>query len=184
MAKEKFECVTPEGRTSFMNVFTRKTWEDNDEGDYQVTVLFDKQEDLMGVKEIVDQALADEFGSNVPSTLEMPWKKGEDCLDKEGNVRDGYEGKVVIRAKSKYQPIILGPDAQQLTDLDKDTFESGDYGRIKVQAKVWEYAGKRGISLYLKVIQKTKTGEKFGGKVDLSEFGPVSDTSMPAEDLF
>ena len=101
--KEKFEVVTPTGRTSFMDVFSPKIWEGETEGDYQVTMLFDNQSDLAGIKDIVDKELAAEFGDNVPSSIEMPWKRGEDATDKEGNVRDGYEGKIIIRTKSKYQ---------------------------------------------------------------------------------
>lgn len=184
--KEKYFAVTPEGRTSFMNVFEKKIWEGETEGDYQVTMLFDNQSDLKTVQTAVNSALADEFGDNVPKSIEMPWKRGEDCTDKEGNIRDGYEGKIVVRTKSKFKPVILWPDTKAMTDLDSEEFQSGDYGKVKVEAKVWEYAGKRGVSLYLKVIQKTRTGERFGGDVDVSEFTPIAGSSGSAAsgDLF
>jgi len=189
MTQEKFYAVTPEIRTSFMDVFSPKVWEGETEGEYQCTLLFNKQADVATVQKAVSDALKDEFGDNVPKGIEMPWKKGdnvpkgiempwkkgEEVPDKEGNVRDGYAGKIVVKTKSKFKPIILWPDTTQMTDLDSDEFQSGDYARVKVEAKVWTFAGKKGVSCYLKVIQKTRTGERFGGDVDVSDFSPVAE---------
>jgi len=175
MTQEKFYAVTPEIRTSFMDVFAPKVWEGETEGEYQCTLLFNKQSDVATVQKAVSDALKDEFGDNVPKGIEMPWKRGEEVTDKEGNVRDGYAGKIVVKTKSKFKPIILWPDTTQMTDLDSDEFQSGDYARVKVEAKVWTFAGKKGVSCYLKVIQKTRTGERFGGDVDVSDFSPVAE---------
>jgi hypothetical protein len=176
MAQKKFYTTTPIGRTSFMDIFTPKVWEGDTQEDYQATMLFDSSEDVRDIKKTVNDCLAAEFGDNIPN-MDMPWKKGEDLPDSEGNIRDGYKNKIAVRGKSKFKPIILDMNAEPMTDLDQDEFQSGDYARAKLEARVWTYAGKRGISLYLKVIQKIRTGERFGGGAeDLSDFTPVTNS--------
>ncbi len=183
--QEKFSVVTGKARTSFLNAFAPKIWEGETEGDYQCTFLFDTADDVKPIQEIVNKALAAEFGDNVPP-MDMPWTKGDDSTDDDGNIRDGYEGKIVVRSKSKFKPTILDMKAEQMTDLDQDEFQSGDYARAKLETYIWTYAGKRGITLHLKVIQKLETGERFGGgSEDLSAFAPVTGGgSSAAGDLF
>ena len=174
MSKEKFVVVSGKCRCSFLSVFQPKVWDEGTEGKYEGTFIFDSQDDIKDIVSTVKAAIKAEHGDNVPD-MPMPWKKGDDCVDKEGKVRDGYEGKIVIRASSKFQPVIIDQNVKVIEDLDSDKLQSGDYVKVKLEAYCWEYAGKKGVTLYLKAIQLVEVGERFGGGAnDTSGFDVVA----------
>lgn len=173
---------TPVGRTSFMSIFEQKVWPGEDEGEYQVTMIFDKESDLKEIAKACKEAVEDEFGKG--TKVELPWKSGNECTNADGEVYEGYEDKFVLRTKSKFKPIIIDQKKQPIDSSESDRFQSGDYAIVQVQCTPWTYANKKGVSCYLQAIQLVKQGERFGsGGADLSTFGELEEDTASG-DLF
>ena len=90
-------------------------------------------------------------------------KSGDEKLDAEGNVRPEYAGKKFAIAKAKHTDPPKIVDLELNPILDKSEIYGGCEMRAAVSAYAWEFAGKKGVSLYLGNAQKTGAGEAFGG---------------------
>ncbi len=176
-------CMTAQFRCSYMDIFEPKVWEEGEDGEYQVTMLFDDKKDAEGIRAAIKKELAEEFGDKVPANITMPFKDGNDVVDNDGNVREGYADKIVLKATSKYKPVIIDQKRKAIDSADADRFQSGDYALAQVLCRTWEFAGKQGVKVYLKAIQLVKQGERFGGGgTDLSAFGDLPTDN--SDDLF
>jgi hypothetical protein len=171
--------LTPEFRVSYEHVWKAQALKPTDKPKYSVTMLFPKDTDLAGIKEVIRQAKIAEFGPDKedwPEGLASPVSDGNKHVDKDtGEIKPGYKDTWVIKATSNedQKPAVFGEDGQEMIDSKK--FYSGCYARAQVLCRVWEYMGKQGIHFILDGVQKTKDGDPFGGKKDLSKvFTPVN----------
>lgn len=171
---ERKKVVTPEFRASYMHVFEAQEY--NGEKVFSVVALFDKKTDLSPLKKAANAAIEEEYGadkSKWPRNLKSPFRDG----DKEREGTDGYEGKIFITFKSKQRPNIVDRKLQDI--IDADDFQSGDYGRAEVVAAAYDNQGNKGVSFWLWSIQKTRDGDRFGGRQHPAQSGAFGD---PLED--
>lgn len=154
------KIVTPPGVGAFVWVHTPDTYMAEDgEGKYKTTLVFDAGDPAIVAfeKELrrLAQVAAKEAEVKLGPNFNMPVVPGEEYKDKDGNVRDGFAGKMVVRLASKYAPGLFNNNKQPIADGVK--IMSGDLFRCSAQ--VYPYKGSRkigldgGISLRLKSVQ-------------------------------
>lgn len=145
--------VTPKFRAAFANVF-----EPNKEsGNYEITMLFEKDADLKPLMELLKATAKEKWGDNTKG-VELPIHKGE---EKDSEKYPDFQGKIYAKAKSKFAPGIVSQTKQPI--FDQSEFYSGCYARASISAYAWEFKGKKGVGLNLNNIQKLADGPKFGG---------------------
>lgn len=129
---------------------------------YSVTMLWDKGTDLSKLKAACEAAITKKWGADRPANIAMPMKDGDEKLDKDGKPRPEYAGKkfAIAKAKAVDPPKVVDTDLNPI--LDKTEVYGGCKLRAAVSAYAWEFAGKRGVSLYLGNVQKVGDGESFG----------------------
>ena len=90
--------------------------------------------------------------------------KGEEKLDKNGKVYDGFGGKLYISASNKNQPNLYGGDAQLLppTAPLNQLFAGGNYCSGVISFWLQDNSFGRGIRANLDGVQFVSEGEHFG----------------------
>ncbi len=181
--------VTQMARLSFPALFTPKAFDDKpgEKKEYSAHLIFDSMEDLQkpwdgkktktpSLTKAIFYAKTDQFGekSKWPNFPYPNVLKGDEYKDKDGKVRNGYEGKVFVKVKSgeKFPPKIVLANGAPATEQDV-------YGGCYVQAQILVrpyVAPNKGVSLRLLGIRKVKDGEKFGAGQDLFEYDEVEES--------
>ncbi len=178
--------ITPAFRVAFPNVFKPKVWEKTNTSEYAITMIFDKEADLKPLKDAL-MALAKEkwpkrdFKTN---PLQLPIKKGEDILNKDGEPYDMFIGKTVITAKSKKRrPEVI--DALKNPILEEADLYAGCYARASILPYAYTMQG-GGIGFGLQNIQKLREGEPFmnikSAHDDFEAISVSEDSSAPVEE--
>lgn len=179
--KQRHMIVTPVARISFPNVFTARSYQDSPDQkkSFQVDLLFDSKDVLkepykgkklqtVSVIKAIANAKRDQWGSDKNSwpKFEHPTiKKGDERTNSEGEVYDGYKGKLVISARcgEKFPPKIIGLDGSPLSEQD---FYGGCFARAQLVARPYIFGKNNGVRMVLYQLQKTDDGEKFGSSED------------------
>jgi hypothetical protein len=172
--RELCRVLTPEFRVSYPHVFKPQAPKPTDKLKYSVTMLFPKNADLSGIKEIIKQAKIASFGGkeNWPDDLQSPVTDGDNPKHAD---KEGYKGHWVIKASSNedQKPGVVNQNVEPI--LDKNDFYPGCYARAHVLATCWEYMGKQGVMFILDHVQKLRDGKPFGGKKPADQvFTPVN----------
>lgn len=180
--------VTQVCRLSFPALFTPKAFQDkpNEPKTFSAHLIFDSMEALKepwtgkktstpSLLKAIRNAKEDQWGSkeNWPDFAYPNILKGDEERNKDGETRDGYEGKVYVKVKSgeKFPPKIVLGNGAPATEQDV-------YGGCFVQAQILvrPYLSPRpGVSLRLLQIRKVKDGDKFGSGADLFDYDEVSE---------
>ena len=181
--------VTQVARLSFPNLFTPKGFQDkpNEAKSFSAHLIFDSLEDLKkpyngkktqtpSLLKAIANAKTDQWGDKerwprfaYPNVL-----KGDDERNKDGEIRNGYEGKVYVKVKSgeKFPPRIVLANGSPAAEADV-------YGGCYVQAQILVrpyVTPNAGVSLRLLGIMKVKDGEKFGAGADLFEYEEIDES--------
>ena len=90
--------------------------------------------------------------------------QGEEKLDKQGNIYDGFSGKVWISANNADKPVLYGTDAQELppTANANQLFVGGNW--VSAVVRFWPQDNRHGraIRAQLEGVQFLEQGEHFG----------------------
>lgn len=159
------KVTTPVGRCSFVKLLEPGQ---NDNGDdvYEVTFIFDPEENFEPMKRIMMQAVEEKWGKNPPRSFKSPFRRGEWQTEDYPQGYDldkypDYEGKIIVACRSyKQQPGMV--DAQLNPILDPKEIYSGMWGRATVTAYAYDNKGGKGVSFGLQNFQKVKDGEPLG----------------------
>lgn len=173
---EDKKVMTPKFRVSFPNVFTAKSFE-NQEAKFSLTMLFEKTTDLAGLKKAAFNAATEKWGPKEkwPKGLRMPFRDGNEKSD-----LMGYENTIFVSASSKQRPGVVDQKRAPIAETD-GTFYPGCYARATLIAFAYDKAGNRGVSFSLQNVQKLADGEAFSGKKKAEEeFDSVEDESDDA----
>lgn len=167
------KLVTPKFRVAFPTVNEPKAMnqDPNAKKFYSIVMLFDLAEIAKDPDEqakwdaltaAVDKAAADKWGK-APAVLKKPFKKGDEQRNKEsGEIYQGFEGMVVLNAKSETQPGLVDHDRTPI--MNAADFYGGCYAIATLNCYAWQHpqSGK-GVSFGLQNIMKRGDGETFGG---------------------
>lgn len=130
---------------------------------YSVSIIIPKS-DKQTVKKINEaiekelQANKDKFGGKLPSNLRKPLRDGD--VDREDD--EAYANSYFINANSKIKPGIVDADLDPI--VDPSEFYSGCYGRVSLNAFVYNVNGNKGATFGLNHVMKTADGEPLGGR--------------------
>ena len=178
--EERHMVITPVGRVSFPQVFTARSFEDNPEAEkcFQVDLIFDDKEEFkkeykgkkkqtISMARAVINAKQDQWGdkSKWPRFNYPCFKDGNERVDQDQNVLQGYADKYFITARSKEQfpPKVIDAHGKELTEQE---FYGGCYARAQLIARPYAFGKNFGIRFILLQIMKTDEGERFGGVAD------------------
>lgn len=163
------KVITPEFRVSFPNVFEARAAFPGQKAKFSITMLFPKNSDFKGMKDLLKAAAIEEWGDKIPANLKLPFRDGD--VEKAGI--EGYAGMIFIAAASLQRPGVV--DAQKQPIIEPSEFYAGCYARASLNAFTWSNMGKHGVSFGLMNLQKLRDGEPFSGKVAAEdEFDAVS----------
>lgn len=181
--------VTQVCRLSFPALFTPKSFQDkpNEAKQFSAHLIFDSMDELKkpwegkktqtpSLLKAIRYAKEDQWGADKNRWPTMPYPnilQGDEERNKDGEVRQGYEGKVFVKVKSgeKFPPKIVLANGAPATEADV-------YGGCYVQAQILVrpyVSPNNGISLRLLGVRKVKDGDKFGAGADLFEYDDVTE---------
>lgn len=176
-------------RFSYAHVFVPTSMEPDDpKKKYSVQLLIPKKDKVLveQLKKAINAAKeigkADKWKGQLPANLRNPLRDG----DKEHPDEEAYKGMYFINATSVAKPGIIDKDRNPLTS--EDDFYSGCYGRFSINFFPYDAKGNRGVGCGLNHLQKTKDGERLGGRASVDEDfnddweDPESDSSSEEDD--
>lgn len=175
------KVLTPKFRVSFPEVFEAKAFDENSKPKYSVTMLFEEGADLSEIEAIIEEAIVEKFGKNVPKNLIRP------IMDQGEKEYDGYEaGSMFARASSNSRPGVV--DGAKVRITDPEQLYAGCYARATVTAYAYGGAGskfKPGVALGLGNVQKLAEGEPLGGRTSPEEdFDAVEGAATIEDNMF
>lgn len=148
--------LTPEFRVSFPHVLEK---DKNDK--YGLAMIFDKATvDFENLLEAVEAKIEEKWGAKRPKQLLLP------VLDGDASDRDEYQGKRYINGKcGKYRPGLIDVNKNPIEDPEE--FYPGCWARATITLYAWDNpeVGKKGISVNVKNIMKTRDDEPLIGRV-------------------
>lgn len=163
-------------RISFPDLFKPgKPMNEGDAAKYGCQSIIDKgSEAETAAKAAMMQTAQETFGPNWKAIVQAMEKtkkclrNGDDNLDKEGNIREGYAGKMYLVARNKAKPALVGrknPDGtfQYLTEEDGKPY-GGCFANVKVDIKAMKAKEKIPNQIYasLLAVQFVRDGDAFG----------------------
>ncbi len=192
--RDRHNVITPVGRLSFPNLFEANLFPGDTKGtpNFRATFLFDPaqvKEPYVGKKvqtPAIVQALLnvkkDQWGEDKKKWPEFTHKTIRDGNtrrvdnDPEGEIFEGYEGKVFITAKTgeDYPPKILDQYGNVITN--PEVIYGGCFVRALLQARPYHTGTNIGVRFTLCQVMKVADGDRFGGFG-----GDVFDTAEQAE---
>lgn len=161
--KEKVKAVvTPMFRCSFVDIVEKNTMSDK----YKITMMFDKDTDIMEIKKMAKAARMAKWPNALPKGFQNPFKI-VDNMD-EDEKYDGYEpGMIVLSAISASRPGVVNKKKQQIDveELDSHLY-SGCYARASITAFPYDTKGNKGVSFGVNAIMVVKDGDPLGSKMN------------------
>lgn len=198
-------------RLAFLHVFTKRPGMARDDGTtgpakFEVTAILEPDgENAKRVKAAIqevakekwgDKQVIGEDGTKVPAYKQVladldedrsGLRRGNKKRTPNGDIYDGFEGKLYITARSEKRPGVYNRDRSALTEEDGVIY-SGAYGTVHID--IWALK-KRGVKpcivADLSGLQFTRDGDAFGGGAapakaddfdDLSEGGGADSSSL------
>lgn len=157
--QDENKILTPKGRVMFPNLFSKYVSEGDEEedGKYMVTLMFDENTDLSVLEEAVEEALDGMFKKR-PKGWKNPIRDAENEEEEEKVAKyPCFEGMRFISASTMFKPGVI--DLQKNELFDEDDVYQGCYGRMSVVPYAWSFKGKSGVSFGLRNFQKLDDGE-------------------------
>lgn len=177
MAKPSCRVTTPTFTASFPHVFKAQSAPGFDPR-FSVNMVFDEGEDLSKIEAAIEAAIekgiADpkKFNGKRPANLELPLRDGAEQVDKDGNPRPEFAGKIfaVAAAKEDSPPAVIDKEYNAILDTKEI------YGGVRLKAAVvaypWKFGKRYGVSLHLDKVQKQADGQAFTvSATDEEDFG-------------
>lgn len=180
------QIVTPEFRFLFPNLWEAKPFMKNGKPAgspvFGTSMLFVPAVIAPLKAKVIEVALAKWPGRNLgaevaANTFKLPFHVGDKLAEKAAaKGKDGafYKGTIVIKATSKFQPQVLGPDKNEL--LDKSKPKSGDYGYAEINFVAYDgvSGGSDGVTGYLNFVMVSRPGDRIAGRDAKSAFAGIS----------
>lgn len=183
-------------RGTFLHLFVAQpAMEEGADPKFNGSFIVEKNSDAAkAVRAAMEAVAIEKWGANGVKILDgfesskKCLRDGDKNLDKEGNVRNGFEGKAVVVAGSKNRPGLFDNKKDPATDkaralaTDDGTIYGGCYVNLNIDVYAMDKPKIKGVFAELRGVQFHAHGERLGGNAPSSadEFD-VSDE--PADDL-
>lgn len=173
--------TTGEVRLSFVNLLEPRTNKDGSQS-YGATLMVPKgdQATIDAFKEAAKTAIANQkdkkWGGVVPKKIANAFKDADTAEKENGEIyaesNPEFAGHYIVAVKSNKPIDVVNASMRPATD---EEVYSGVYARAAVNAYLYEYQGRKGISYGLNAVQIIRDGEPFGGGTVKAEnvFGAV-----------
>jgi hypothetical protein len=183
--------VTPKFRMLFPNLFearaVQRNGKDTGEAKYSLAMLFDASEQADGIKQmkhLAAKVAKERWPNRDLGELTFPFKDGakeKQKAESKNKNGDFYEGMVVLKAASKFQPGVVGPNKQEI--MDTKQIYSGCYGYAEINFVAYDGVGANpdGVTAYLNFVMKAKDGDKLVGRSAADAFAGI-EGSVSSED--
>lgn len=171
--------VTPEFVMAFPNLFEAKPFMRNGkpkgEPVFGMTMLF-AAADVQVLKDKAAEVARARWPGRAFGELKFPFKDGNaEAAKAKANKKDGsfYEGKVVVKTSSKFQPQVVDENKNPI--LDKSKIYSGVYGFAELNFVAYDGVdgGKDGVKAYVNFVMKSRDGKRIAGKDAASVFAGI-----------
>lgn len=162
------KCLIGEARMNWPRVFEPESF-NGGEPKYSVVLTFPKDNDELydkiqqAIDECAEKAKTTMFSGKLPKNFQLPEiKDGDEDFDNEG-----YPGRWVLKASSKYKPEVVkrmkvAGKGQFVEISDPEEFYAGCFGYASVTFRAYALDVNKGISCQLDSLLKTRDGERFG----------------------
>lgn len=164
--EKKIVCMTPVGRLSFPYLAKPDEGRQYSDGKYKTDLIIPKEIWERDGKTLVEEVLnlARKKFDDPKLKLKDFKHPFKDCdADKDFLAKNPFaKGCIMLRAKSGYAPIVVGPTKDKFDSEEIAKIKGGDYGRLIVTVFHYSQQG-GGISLALNIVQFAKEGEALGG---------------------
>lgn len=176
------KVYTPVFRASFVNIFTPRLNKLSGKEEYSVKMIFPKDADFTDMKDIVQEAIREKWGTNPPKNLKLPFKDGN-AGDTERYPED--KDKIICTAKTMIAPPgVVNRQCQPIMD-PKEVY-SGCYMIATVTAYAYDNIAK-GVAFGLQNLMKYEDGEPLVSRAsaedDFASFAGASGTSENTENI-
>ena len=177
MAKAKLsKIITPRFRLSYPHLFQKTEEKAGFKAQYEITMLFEKDEDISALRIPATKAADAMFGPKSkkprPKGFKWPFKDGDKVQDQEA-----YAGMTYVKATSRNKPQVMGMDKALISEEDNESGErikAGDYCVASLVVSAYDKGGGKGVAFYLNNIMKVKDGEAFSSRSSAEDdFGGV-----------
>lgn len=180
MAK-KYLFTTPAGIAAYAYFHKPDTGKQFSDNKYKVDLILPGDADLSKLEELALAAFKEAMPGKPTDNLQFSWKSGD------GHKNEEFHGKIILKAKSKFQPQIVDGKRKPLPPKVKAM--SGDEVRLVVQLYPYESTEKvreggklvtvttHGVSCQLKVVQVVAKNAGGGGLDMLDEIEDGFDAS-------
>ncbi len=185
--------LTTEARASYVHVFSPSEVKDKKgkatgKKQYSIELLFPKKTTkLSEILKPLKAAATFEFGEDMDwDSLKKPISDGDKAPKKGKEARPETAGCWIVRASSSAEfaaPHVVDLDPE--VKLENDTqFYSGAYCRAQLKAFAYDFGeGSAGVKFILDGVQKTKDGDRLGGRKAASEMFGIIEGDAGDEDL-
>ena len=196
MARKKVELKIrlDNVRTSFCKIFEAERVKAGDKPAFSCHFIFEEEDPqvktvIQALRKVARAKWGVQNGDNVLKQLlrtdRVCLKRGDDKLDGDDKIMEGYEGRRYISARSYVRPTIVDLNPKKpITEEDGKIF-SGSY--VNCYISLWAQSGQYGkrINAQLQGVQFVKTGESFGGgkAADPGVFDSLADEFGDDEDF-
>lgn len=174
---------TPEGRASFVYIFTpAKRYNPTndpakDRDSYELELMIPKTTDLTTLTGVINQAIADQWPQGMPQGVAFPIHDGDlaTCSLSDPTLRrdkyPAYAGHWFIKISSLkpvkvYRQTILGQDGSPLPAVEitsDNEFFAGCNCIVNVNVSAYHVGNSVGVNFYINAIMMTTPGERLGG---------------------
>lgn len=173
------KVVTGKVRLSYCNLFEPRAQQEGGDKKYSVTILIPKSDTVTvsKIKAAQEAAIDAKWPTKRPPKLATTLHDGDGVKEKTGEeFGPECKGHWVMSVSSKQQPGVVDADRNEI--LDKTAVVSGDYGRVSINAYVYDVNGNRGVSFGLNNAQFLEKGEPLGGRTRAEDDFADNDTEF------
>jgi hypothetical protein len=128
---------------------------------FKATLVFDSKAELKDAEKAAKEAQSMEWGKKIPKGLLSPFINGDDTTTED------FAGKVIIRAKSKFEPTLI--DAMRQPLPDGVTINSGDLVKASLIAFPYTNGKNKGVTFQLRGVQLLEKRSGFDATDDFDD---------------
>jgi len=173
----KKKCVTPECRSSYVNILEPRPLPQSEEEAWGMQCMFPKNEIteawIKDLKQIYAQVLIDKFGDKKAREMAgviqvkggLPVRDGDDPKEADLANAEQLKGHYFINTNNRFrQPYIIGPMGKAVDPetLTPDDIYSGMWCRVMLEFWYYDKAGNKGISTSIAGLMKTRDDANLG----------------------
>jgi len=161
------KIVTEEFLSSYAFVHEPRATDENQEPKYSIQLIFEKTNTkaIKALIQVAANAASSKWGTDVSKWPKMKYNIMTSDLELDEGELSGVEkhlhGKIMLNARNKNKPGIVGPDAKPL--MDPEDFYSGCMARASLGVFAYDNVSK-GVSFSLNNLMKTKDGNRLDGQ--------------------